>query len=104
MSDLANKIITAAKRRVRPGVVAIGGERFAVEFRVYPASELNEIIDRLKKSDLAARAGILAEQILNPEDKRPLFSGADIAAFPNCDLEALAAAFFRTNFGDPKKN
>ena len=103
-AELKNRILAAARRRVRPGMVNIGTERFAVEFRVYPAKELTEIIDRLKKANLATRAAILAEQTLDPADKRPLFTGAEVEALPNPDLEALAEAFFRANFGNAEKN
>ena len=101
---LKDKILAAAKVRVRGGIVTVGGERFAVDFRVYPAAELTELTDKIHSADNAKGAAILAEQILDPATKRPVFKGADIEALPNCDMVALLKAFLRVNLGDAEKN
>lgn len=105
MSDLAKKIIAAAAKRVRPGTLNIGGERFAVEFRVYPAKELGEIQSKIQAADNTEGYAILAEQVLDPSDHRPLFKGKDLADMPNPDGIAIMKAFVAANLGgEPEKN
>ena len=104
MSELAKSIIEAAKRRIRRGSVKVGDKVFAVDFRVYLAAELVELTKKLRAADNTAAAAILAEQILNPEDGRPVLTGAEIEALPNPDAVELLNAFFRVNYGESEKN
>ena len=104
MSELAEKVKRAAARRVRPGSVKIGGETFFFDFRVYPAAELGAIIDKLRRSDTATAAGLLAQNVLDPSDGRPVFTAPELEELPNCDLVKLTSAFFEVNNGGPEKN
>ena len=101
---LKDRIMAATKKRVRGGMVLVGEERFAVEFRVYPAAEIEDITKRIRESDNATGAAILAEQILDPADHRPVFTGEEIEAMPNVDMVALLNAFMRANLGGASKN
>lgn len=102
--DLKARILAAAAKRVRGGFVTVGGERFAVDFRVYPARELGEITNKIIKADNSEGAAILAEQILDPATKQPLFTGKEIEAMANADMVALLKAWSNFNLGDPEKN
>lgn len=104
ISELKRRILDAAKSRVRGGFIVVGGERFAVDFRVYPAKELNALTEKIRKSTNRVGAGILAEQILDPADHRPIFKAAEIEDLANCDMVAMLNAFLRVNLGDAEKN
>ena len=104
MTDLAKSILEASKKRIRRGSVKIGEKVFAVDFRVYPADELIALTKKLRAADNTAAAAILAEQVLNPEDGRPVLTGAEIEALPNPDAVELLNAFFRVNYGEAEKN
>lgn len=102
--DLKARILAAAKKRVRGGFVTIGGERFAVDFRVYPAKEIGELAEKIRTSGNDEGCAILAEQVLDPDTKRPLFKGDEIVNMPNCDMVALLEAFMTANLGVGEKN
>jgi hypothetical protein len=101
---LKDRILAAAKKRVRCGIVTVGEKSFAVEFRVYPATELGEIMKSIGDSDNAGVCAILAEQILNPDDKRPLFTGKELEELPNPDVVAMLKAWNDCNLGNSEKN
>lgn len=98
-AELLARVQKAAALRLRPGSVTIGGERFIFNFRVYPAAELAEIIRQMSRKTTPAAAAILAENVLDPADGRPVFTGDDLAALPNPDLVRITEAFIAVNNG-----
>ena len=104
MGELAQKVKKAATLRLRPGSVKIGEETFFFNFRVYPVNELLQILSELRRRDTAGAAALLADNIVDPADGRPVFTGKDLEELPNPDLKALADAFIDVNNGGPEKN
>ena len=98
-AELLARVQKAAALRLRPGTVTIGGETFVFNFRVYPAGELAELLRQIGRKATPAAAAVLAEQILDPADGRPVFDGEALAALPNCDLMAVTSAFLAVNNG-----
>ena len=98
-SELLKRVQAAAALRLRPGSVTIGGEKFIFNFRVYPAAELADLLRQIRRKATPAAAAILAENVIDPADGRPVFTGEELASLPNCDLMAVTETFLAVNNG-----
>ena len=99
-SELLKEIQAAAALRLRPGSVKVGDKIFVLHFKVYPAEELADLLRKIGRKATPAAAAIMADNIINPVDGRPVFTGEELVKLPNPDLMAFVKVFIAVNNGE----